>query len=138
MIKRKKGFTLTEVLIVVVIMAVLASLILPRFFGQSERAIVSEAVGMLSAIRQGEASYQLENNNYIATTAAGFSWDLLGIDNPINAKFTYAVDAAGTATATRLPAGDCVTIPFNGCTITLKSDGTWDQTLATKHPYSPQ
>ena len=105
MIKRKKGFTLTEVLIVVVILAVLAALVLPRFFGQSERAIVSEAVGMLSAIRQGEASYKLENNgNYIATTAASFSWDLLGIDNPINAKFTYAVDAAGTATATLLPA----------------------------------
>ena len=59
MIKRKKGFTLTEVLVVVVILGILAGLILPRFFGQSERAVVSEAVGMLSAVRQAEASYFL-------------------------------------------------------------------------------
>jgi len=132
-----KGFTLAEILIVVVILGILATLVLPRFFGQEERGIVAEAVAKLSAIRQGEEAYKLESpaGAYIASTDAAFTWDLLGIDNPDNARFVYTVDAAGASTATRQPAGDCATAPFNGCTIILAADGTWDATAS--HPYKP-
>ena len=138
MIKRKKGFTLTEVLVVVVILGILAGLILPRFFGQSERAVVSEAVGMLSAVRQAEASYFLEHTAYTANVAADLDVDLSAVSFSYGVAVTAGPPTTFTATATRLPTAPantngCTAAPFNGCTITLTNAGVWGGT----HTYHP-
>jgi len=54
--KRKKGFTLIEILIVVIILAVLAAMILPRFLGQTENAFIAEAQQQLGVLRRAEIS----------------------------------------------------------------------------------
>ena len=133
MMNLKKGFTLTEILIVVVIIGILAALALPRFMRQDERGIVAEAVAMLSAIRQAEESYRLENS--VTTYATDLSaTGPLGVDVSSSTKFTYAVDGtSGTATATRTPAGACTSTDFGSCTITLTSAGVWGGT----HPFRP-
>ena len=134
MMNIKKGFTLAEILIVVVIIGMLASLVIPRFSGQQERGVVAEAVGMLSAIRQGEAGYYLEQATpaYKQLTAASTAndWGMIGIDNPNNSKFIYTVASDGTSTATRTASGGT---DFNGKTIILGTDGTWTGT----HPFKP-
>lgn len=108
-----KGFTLTEILVVIVILATMSALVLPRLTGQPERARAAEAVLMLDAIRQGEEAFRLDFGSYIATGAAAaapmpaFSWAVLGLDNPDNANFTYTIAATQTtftATATRAAA----------------------------------
>ncbi|MDD5225878.1 MAG: prepilin-type N-terminal cleavage/methylation domain-containing protein [Candidatus Omnitrophica bacterium] len=120
------GMTLTEVLIVIVILGILAGLVLPRYLGQEERGIVAEAVGMLSAIRQAEVAYHLEHSAYTANLA-DLDLDLTQI------KFTYTVDAGtGTATATRTGGGT----DFDGTTLILNIDGTWDP--AATHPFKPK
>ena len=123
MSRMKKGYTLVEILTVVVILAVLATLVLPRFTGQSERAVVAEAVSMLSAIRQAEASFFLENAGYTSdlTPAGPLDVEISGT------RFTYTADVAGTASATRALSG-CV-----GRTIVLTIDGTFSGT----HPFGP-
>jgi len=122
--KNQRGFTLTEVLIVVAIIGLLASLVMPRFFGQNERGIAAEAVAMLSAIRQAEVAYNLENSVY--TT------DLTNLDVDVtpSTKFTYAADVAGTATATRTGSSNP---DVNGTTIILDVSGNWSGT----HPFKP-
>ena len=61
-IRNKKGFTLIEIMIVVVIIAALASMIVPRLSGRSEQARVSIAEGDVSAsISLGLKLYELEN-----------------------------------------------------------------------------
>ena len=117
----KKGFTLAEVLIVVVIIGVLAALIIPRFTGQSERAVVAEAVSMLSAIRQAEEAYNLGNGSYTNDL------NLLDINIPGGIKFGYGVDGGGNGTATRSSG------IYSGTTITLTITGTWGGT----HPFRP-
>lgn len=52
--KHKKGFTLIEILIVVVILGILASMTLPRFLAQPEKATVAEANQMLGAMMRGQ------------------------------------------------------------------------------------
>lgn len=111
--------TLTEALIVVVILATLATLVLPRFFGQEERGVAAEAIANLSVVRQAEAAYHLEHSAYTGNMT------LLDIDDPsivAGRKFNYTVDAAtGAVTATRVGGG----ADFNGKQIILHMNGTW-------------
>ena len=53
----KKGFTLVEVLIVVVIIAILASLIVPRMLAQSEKANAAEALQMVGVVKRAAERY---------------------------------------------------------------------------------
>ena len=131
----RRGFTLTEILIVIVVLAVVAAFVLPRFFGQDEKGILAEAVTTLSAIRMGEAGYHLEHSAYydMDTTkvADDAKWDDIGIDKPDTGNFDYSV-AGGVSTAKR-NGGNA---DFNGTTVILNADGTWDQTAT--HPFKPK
>ena len=120
--KNKKGLTLTEVLIVVVIIALFASLVLPRFFAQDERGVVAEAVAILSALRQADAAYLLDHIGHAPDV------DDLDVEIPATAiRFTYATDGAGNFTATR-DGGRC-----DDRTITLGADGAF----GGDHPFGP-
>lgn len=120
--KTKRGFTLIEVLIVIVILAVLASLVLPRMMAQPERAKVAEAVNYLGVIRRAQDSIVgSTEGNWIAanvndTTGVGgdAGWKTIGLGSlPATSSFYYsctagvynsagaAANAAGTCTATR-------------------------------------
>ena len=118
----KNGYTLTEILMVVIILAILASMTLPRLASQTEKANVSEGAGILGAIRQGEMAYRLDTGSYLSP-ASDADWAKLGLDNPNTGtpKFTYSVDGAGTGTATR--AADAGS--YAGKTVTLTITGTW-------------
>lgn len=99
---KRRGFTLVEVLIVVIIIAILAALILPRMMSQTGRAEVAEAQQMLGAIRRAQATYADINglgNSILPLTigAADANWGLIGVTNPNNVaghKFNYTCDAA--------------------------------------------
>ena len=103
--KNSNGYTLTEILLVVGIISLMASLIIPRLFPQAERARVSEAVGILGAARQGEEAFFLENTGiYLAITTTGTTapenaaWAQIGMANPnanVNRYFDYIVNIAG-------------------------------------------
>jgi len=135
MMNKKKGFTLTEILIVVVLLAILAAFVLPRFMKQDERGIVAEAVANLSAIRMGEESYHLEKSAYLDmdTTVAGddAKWEDIGLDKPDTRNFDYMV-VSGVSTATRNGGGT----DYNTKTIILNTNGTWDQSAS--HPFKPE
>ncbi len=130
--RERTGYTLTEILVVIVILAVLASIVVPRMLPQTEKANAAEGAGMLGAIRQGEMAYRLDTGSYLSP-GSDADWGKLGLDNPNNLatrKFDYAVDgASGTATATRVASGGT----YAGNTITLTITGTWGGT----HPYHP-
>ncbi|MFZ5802581.1 MAG: prepilin-type N-terminal cleavage/methylation domain-containing protein [Candidatus Omnitrophota bacterium] len=68
MSREKKGFTLVEVLIVVVILALLAGLVVPRLLSQPEKAIIAEAQHTLGIIRRGQITNYSLTNSYIAFT----------------------------------------------------------------------
>ena len=103
--KNRKGFTLIEVLIVVIIIAILAALILPRFLSQPEKALIAEAQMQLGALRRAQQSYAdlSGTGQYVAITASSSTnWDVLGLSYPASDKFTYSCSVAGlNCTATR-------------------------------------
>jgi prepilin-type N-terminal cleavage/methylation domain-containing protein len=65
----KKGFTLIEVLIVVIILAILATISIPQFSKMTKRARLAEAWTGLAAIRTAEAVYYLSWDTYTTNTS---------------------------------------------------------------------
>ena len=76
MLKRKvkKGFTLVEILVVVVILGILAAIVIPQFTSASEAAKRSSILTQLQTLRSQFEFYQVQHNgNYplMATLQTG-------------------------------------------------------------------
>ncbi len=61
----QKGFSLTELMIVVAIIGILATIAIPNFLRYQARAKQTEAKSNLVAIHTSEISYFAENNGFI-------------------------------------------------------------------------
>ncbi|QMU60761.1 MAG: type II secretion system protein GspG [Gammaproteobacteria bacterium] len=62
-----KGFTLIEIIVVVVIIGLLAAVIAPNIFGQVEKARLNRALSDLRALESSLNLYRLDNFNYPTT-----------------------------------------------------------------------
>ncbi len=60
--EKAKGFTLVEILIVVVILGILAAIVIPQFTNASEAAKASNLVSQLQSIRSQLELFQLQHN----------------------------------------------------------------------------
>jgi len=65
---REKGFTLIELMVVVVILGVLAAIAIPFYNNYIFRSRTAEATVNINGIRTLEESWFAENNTYITTT----------------------------------------------------------------------
>ncbi len=61
------GFTLIEIMVVVVIIGILAALVGPRLFGQVDRARIEAAKAEISTIENAMKFYRLDNYAYPST-----------------------------------------------------------------------
>jgi prepilin-type N-terminal cleavage/methylation domain-containing protein len=115
----RQGFTIVELTMTVVVMAVVMSVGLPQYGRAVETQRRSRAQNTLRLIRQAERVYQSINGTYTATLT-----NLTTLQNPggLNNEFSYTVP---TATATQLTVvatrnnapsflpSNCVTLSIN-------------------------
>lgn len=84
--KKQQGFTLIELIIVIVILGILAVTVAPRFFNFSKDARISTIEGLKASVQGaaqiGYAKNAIDGNtlDYPAATAAGGIMDYLEID----------------------------------------------------------
>jgi len=68
--EKQRGFTLLELLMVVIIIGILASMALPQFLKSTERARSGQVISLLSSLRASEARYYAQNSSVYTTTLA--------------------------------------------------------------------
>jgi len=64
---KQNGFTLLEVMVVVVILGVLASLVVPNLLGNKEKADQQKAVSDITSLENALDMYKLDNSVYPST-----------------------------------------------------------------------
>lgn len=123
--QKSKGFTLVEILIVVVILGILAAIVIPQFTNASETAKASSLISQLQTIRSQLELYQVQHNGNYPTLAQ--MWGNL----------TSQTDVNGATTGTdfgpylqKAPANPFV-VSTSATTVAADASGGWKYTAAT-------
>ncbi len=136
----KKGFTLLEIIVVLIILGIIATLGFLQYTRVIEKGRTAEAKTNMGTIRTMAMAYHEEHGFYFDNTYIG---DTLGLENDaacggINGTlyyFSYSIDADGTITATRcgdgtgkLPGCKAPGCPGGGYSLSLTQAGVGSAT----------
>jgi general secretion pathway protein G len=124
----KKGFTLVEILIVVVILGILAAIVIPQFTQASESARASSLKSQLQTIRSQLELYQIQHLGDYPTLAN------LNLNDSAWGNMTVKTNADGTTTGTpdlgpylqKAPANPFTNAANNTVVMALTGTGTAD------------
>ena len=112
----RRGFTLIELMIVVVIIGILAALAIPKFIKVTGKAKVSEAKTILKEIFTLEKAYFNEHDCYVEF-ANGNACTQIGFDLPEGtSRFQYQVTCTDSSADFTARATESVDVDGNGAT----------------------
>lgn len=112
------GFTMVEMMIVVIIIGVLAGIAIPNYMRSVEIAKCAQGMGVLKTMRTAALDYFRENDTFAAMDMTTLN-DQVGANFADTPDWTFAVSAVGastftlTATRTRGPHAGTPTITIN-------------------------
>ncbi len=95
--RNKKGFTMVELLVVLIIVAILAAVATPIYMANTRRAKASEAVAAMGLIRQALRDYQLSHTFYFDINGGTATVVAAGtIQNGLPTRLVVAADNSTT------------------------------------------
>jgi prepilin-type N-terminal cleavage/methylation domain-containing protein len=100
----RAGFTLIELIAVIVVLAILAGVALPKYFDYSAQARASSCKGTLGGVRAGIANFYMNS----------------GLSGPERYPTYAEVNTLGTVMQEVLPAN-----PYNSANTIRDADATW-------------
>src|SRR2546430_8169107 len=116
---RKGGFTLVEILIVVIILGILAAIVIPQFTSASQDARKNSLVSQLQTLRSQIELYKLQHLDQLPSVLVGGSPDWSQFTNKTNNSGT-------TGTTTAYPFG-----PYLQSNPTNSLNGQYDVVVVT-------
>jgi type IV pilus assembly protein PilA len=128
-LRHQKGFTIVELMVVIIIVGILAAIAVPFYLHYSEICKVREAVGIIKAIITSQKVEKIRTNKYYTATgdAAPTIFLKKGVDLTDSVYFRYETvgDAnAFTVTATAVAeSGIMGTVSYDSATNTWSSTG---------------
>ena len=100
---KKQGFTLIELMVVIVIMGILAAVAVPKLFAQIDKSKASE-------VGPAAGTYVHDQDAYVVDQGAIGTFAQIGYEAPSSNYFTYSFESASTWTATKTSKGpNCAT-----------------------------
>ncbi|MCX5701417.1 MAG: prepilin-type N-terminal cleavage/methylation domain-containing protein [Candidatus Omnitrophica bacterium] len=120
--KRDGGVTLTEILVVIIIIAILAALALPQFTASRERALSREAKANLKLISVAEKIYRMREGFYFPFENVTTDRDVIAENLKVNlteANWDYSIDATNPNLEEFNAFANRTTGPYSGCNYTL-------------------
>jgi len=122
----RNGFTLIELMIVVVIIGILAALAIPKFLKVTGKAKVAEAKTILKEIFTLEKAHFNEHDYYVVFSS-GSTCAQIGFDLPEgNSRFNYQVTTTDSSANFEARATEAIDVDGDGATsgyITMDQDG---------------
>lgn len=111
---KQKGFTIVELLIVVVIIAILAAITIVAYNGIQNRAKASSAQSLANTVvKKAEAFNAVESSYPTSATTFGNGSGTAG--NPAEAKLDNQAQVTALATATSVSVADEKTVQYTKC-----------------------
>jgi type IV pilus assembly protein PilE len=134
---KKRGFTLIELIIVVIAIGILATVAVPQYLKAVERAKSAKAKHALGLVAQAEKMYRAEHDDYFAVVSGTPINVSPGIGDFVELD-DVAADCANGTGGWCVTVGDTTTTTFTATatrmggssptTITLNQAGEWDGT----------
>lgn len=130
----KEGFTLVELMVVAIIVAILAAVAVPLLMANRDRATATEAQTGLGVVRNAMNIYKVANGQY-PVSEQGKDLDSVTVltvkPGDLDGKY-FKTDhyVLTTVTASNFViTATCVTNSATGKTVTIDATGTWGGTM---------
>lgn len=105
----QRGFSLIELMIAVVVVAILASVALPSFLGTIRKGRRAEAISALTAVQQGQERWRNNHAAYADNSALSTAPPAgLGVPTPTASGY-YSISLSGTSSTDYIVTATAVT-----------------------------